>query len=287
MRTFIHIGLHKTGTTFIQHLANKNHENLLQMGRIYYDPRDEYPAHHDAAWQLLRGNVDAFNEMASRAKEKNAETLLISSEDLESLLFRPHLAEMLLSQLLQIGVTETVFVVYVRRTDNLFWSIYSELSKHIYVDPIQMLSDILRLGYLFIENPQAQQNAAPFWYFCFDHNRYIKEFKSRILANESMIAKVLVFSYDKFSQYPGDELFEALQAQDMLKNFPSAREQNISLSIEEATKNYVTIFDKSFKSSEFQSHLNFLVENRVYIGPLSRQAISMAIVGKFAEYGAF
>ena len=59
-QVFLHVGLHKTGTTFVQHLMRANRAALLEQG-VLYPGGDGFPSQIFAAWDLLgrrpRGTV--------------------------------------------------------------------------------------------------------------------------------------------------------------------------------------------------------------------------------------
>src|SRR3546814_8844165 len=64
MRLIVHMGLHKTGSTYLQHIFNDNHEALLGRG-VYYQKQPGYPAHHFGAWDILRGDTSRSEEHTS------------------------------------------------------------------------------------------------------------------------------------------------------------------------------------------------------------------------------
>jgi hypothetical protein len=84
----VHIGLHKTGSTFMQSIASRNHLRLIASD-LYFRRETGYPAHHDQAWRVLRGDFSGVDRLVQEATVTGARDLLISSEDLEGLLFRP------------------------------------------------------------------------------------------------------------------------------------------------------------------------------------------------------
>lgn len=284
MKAVIHIGLHKTGTTYIQHLANKNHLKLKNIG-IYYEPMPGYPAHHHAAWKLLRGDTSAIATMAKHASESKSNTLFISSEDLESLIFRPDITDSLINTIQPFGVDEVIFVIYIRRQDKLFMSHYSELSKHLYVDPFQMFYDIMRLGYLFIDKPNTAGDSAPFWYFCFDHYQFITAFQNQLRTYGNTSIKTMVYNFDDFAHYPGDALFDYLNAEECLESFPDSSERNARLT----NKEIVDGFSKQMKSFTYdmelstRKHVNRLIKSRITLTPLAIEAISKRLITKYGN----
>jgi hypothetical protein len=86
-RCFLHIGVHKTGTTSIQHLLNSNRAALQSKG--YYYPSagqpNDLPGHHNIAWQLwgdlrFRDDLGTVEDLISEIIER-PEHIILSSED--------------------------------------------------------------------------------------------------------------------------------------------------------------------------------------------------------------
>ena len=68
MKLIIHPGLHKTGSTYLQHVLNSNHAQLAARGG-WYQQQAGYPAHHFAAWRMLLGDPKPLEEMVREARE--------------------------------------------------------------------------------------------------------------------------------------------------------------------------------------------------------------------------
>lgn len=210
MKAVLHIGLHKTGTTFIQHAAHSSREDLKASG-IHYHP-SEFEGHHREAWDLLRGGTRGIETMVRAARDSGCATMLVSSEDLESLLFRPDVTTRLIETLASHGIADAEFVIHVRRPDTLFWSLHAELSKHLFVDVFHMFADILRLGYVFIDDPRPHEDRCPYWYFCFDHPRYIGAFARFLAEQDTLPCRVRVHDFDARAGQPGQDLFDGIGA---------------------------------------------------------------------------
>jgi hypothetical protein len=124
---YVHIGLHKTGTSSIQAFLRKNKPALLERGWLY--PRTGWTAggHHNLAYELL--GRKRFSEAAGRLSELEAEiaqapNAIVSSEELEFL----ELAEVRRLKA-AIGERETRILVYLRRQDALIGSTYAQQVK--------------------------------------------------------------------------------------------------------------------------------------------------------------
>ena len=64
---YVHIGLHKTGTTTLQHFLNDNEKELLTKDVLYPNagkPKKVFDyAHHNLAWQINRDKRCEANEI--------------------------------------------------------------------------------------------------------------------------------------------------------------------------------------------------------------------------------
>jgi hypothetical protein len=127
MTVYVHIGLHKTGTSSIQAFLRKNKPALLERGVLY--PRTGWTAggHHNLAYELL--GRKRFSEAAGRLSELEAElagapNVVLSSEEFEFL----ELAEV--RRLKEsLGLRDAKIVVYLRRQDALIGSTYAQQVK--------------------------------------------------------------------------------------------------------------------------------------------------------------
>lgn len=207
MRVIIHFGLHKTGSTSIQQFLNANTKQLLELG-VFYAPQSDYPAHHEVAWGVLNGELQQLANQYECGKNSNATTLIFSSEDLESLIFRWDLAEQLEAKLLYLGATSIEYVAYVRSPVSTFWSAYYEMAKHTYVDLLQMANDVLRKGYFFLENPHGSNGGCPYWYYCFDYDAFLSPFVIR--ADQKAEIAVSLYDFHGDHDYLGDCLIGSI-----------------------------------------------------------------------------
>jgi len=135
-RIFIHVGLHKTGTTAVQKFLCDNAERLLRR-RATLVPQNGRPwlrgqqmlGHHALAWSLApryappdweAQTFDALSaNLVAEIDASDAETVLLSSEELS-------LLDVDLLQRLQqrLAAYDLRFVVYVRRQDTALQSAY-------------------------------------------------------------------------------------------------------------------------------------------------------------------
>jgi hypothetical protein len=134
-KIFLHIGLHKTGTTALQSAFLRCRENLKEQG--FYYPRVGIPlnsqGHHNIAWGFLRdrrymassGDIHALlNEIES----VDCPNTIISSEDFESLLNQPMMLEKVTDVFSKNGF-KVLVIIYFRNQADYLISLYGELLK--------------------------------------------------------------------------------------------------------------------------------------------------------------
>jgi hypothetical protein len=90
-RLTIHVGLHKTGTTPIQHYFRRHVEDLRQYGILYPTAGrptwTELLGHHDIPWSLTRENMEApealFGRLRAEIDAAGARDVVLSSEEFD------------------------------------------------------------------------------------------------------------------------------------------------------------------------------------------------------------
>ncbi|HEU4959848.1 MAG TPA: hypothetical protein VFT56_05525 [Sphingomonas sp.] len=178
MRLIVHAGLHKTGSTYLQHVMNDNAALLSRQG-VFYEPQPGYPAHHHAAWDLLRGDGGPVTRMLGAARAAGCHTTIFSSEDLEGLIFDPQAVAALEATAAGQGVTEIEWHVCLRDPGAYFASLYAQLQHHVYADAVALLCEVLRDGMVMILDPLRGKPGTPYWCYCFDHDQYLTAFAER------------------------------------------------------------------------------------------------------------
>lgn len=122
MRLWLHIGVHRTGSTALQKLLSRNRDRLLDQG-FYYPEGGE-----NQAWLVDRFQHDheaamkAVAEAAGAAAASGCHDLVLSSEDFSSLQDIAPLAELE-------GRFDTRVIVYLRRQDLWLESWYNQNIK--------------------------------------------------------------------------------------------------------------------------------------------------------------
>jgi hypothetical protein len=219
MRLIVHLGFHKTGSTYLQHLLNKNSEALTDVG-IWYEKQEGYPAHHFTAWALLMGDAARLTAMLAAARDAGCHTAILSSEDLEAVPFNPQVARLIEQTAQAAGVTELEWHIALREPGAYFASLHAQLHHHVCADSLAMLTEVMRKGALFIPDPLPGGGGTPYWFYSFDHHRTVATF-ARTTPHP-----VIVHDFADADPYPGWRLIERLGAADALTQFPDQEARN-------------------------------------------------------------
>ncbi len=135
-RLILHIGLHKTGTSAIQRFLFENAEALSEQGFLYpvglfnsidhnpiawcMVPSRYFPPDYPFYWDHAKKNYWAhLHEIVETSR---AHTAILSGEDF-SLIDQVH------SLAQECAAYDTRIVVYLRRQDDLIWSLYNQMVK--------------------------------------------------------------------------------------------------------------------------------------------------------------
>lgn len=134
---YIHIGMHKTGTTSIQWYLSRHARRLKGYG--FHVPKvgrisREFAGHHNVAWLLLgdrraqarRGDLDA---LLSELDGSRATRAIISSEEFEFLADRPRELMRFEARISGAGWTP-VYLLFLRSPGSYTLSVFHELNKH-------------------------------------------------------------------------------------------------------------------------------------------------------------
>jgi hypothetical protein len=232
MRLVVHMGLHKTGSTFLQHLLNLNQPALADRG-IWYRPQPGYPADREVSWALMRGNGAPLREMIAEARRGGCETLLLSSEDLEAALCEPATMRAVTETCQAEGVTSAEWHIVLRDPGATFASMFAQVSHHDYADAFTLFYEAMSKGGVYFAFPGGDPNDAPYGFTCFDHHRFIATFAA------STTWPVLVHDFRDADPWPGWRLVDRLGALDVLTNVPGDDARNARLETDQVAANYV------------------------------------------------
>ena len=231
MRLIVHLGFHKTASTWLQHLLNDHHADLAERG-IWYEPQPGYPAHHFAAWDLLLGDAGRFAAMLGNAAARGCHAVILSSEDLEAVVYNPQVADTIEAAALLHGVTAIEWHVALREPGAYFASLHAQLQHHVYADSVTMFTEVLRKGMLFVADPLPGERGTPYWCYCFDHHAALSDFAAATRH------PVLVHDYADADPFPGWRLLDRLGALDAITRAPGAEGRNERLGRDAVTAGY-------------------------------------------------
>ncbi|GAA0736905.1 hypothetical protein [Sphingomonas japonica] len=231
MRLIVHIGLHKTASTWLQHLFNDNAEALAQHG-VYYQRQPGYPAHHDAAWQLLVGRSGPLDTMFEEARAARCDTLVLSSEDLEAAIFHRAPIDAIETAAARAGASIEWHAV-LRDPGACFASLFAQLQHHVYADATAMFYAVMRTGALHIADPMAGALGTPYWHYCFDAERHLTRFAAATRF------PVIAHDFDDGDPYPGWRMLAAIGASEAVTALPGTSARNARMAPLDVAQGYV------------------------------------------------
>jgi hypothetical protein len=275
MRLIVHAGLHKTGSTYLQHIMNDNHKALLSRG-VYYEKQAGYPAHHFAAWDVLRGDTSALARMIGTARQSQCHSVIFSSEDLEGVIFDRNAAISIEETALAAGVDAIEWHMSVRDPGEYFGSLYAQLQHHIYADATAMLCEVAREGMMMVIDPHRGQTGTPFWCFCFDHMRYISAF-----AEQTRHA-VILHDFRDAQPFPGWGILEAAGVLDAIGELPSQEARNSRMTDEDVCSGYCDQVLRLLPAGEQRRLVLPIVQEHVRRNLASVERYAEVVSGQFA-----
>ena len=190
MKLVIHMGLHKTATTSFQHFLHLNKNVLLDAGVIYPEI-EQNESHWLIPYEILRNNWSFLEEYMKHtlntARLRNVKTVLLSSEDFETLLLESFRAAQFEKLARGLGYSEIHWICVLRSQWDYFNSLYAEMSKH------KACLNYLMAGQEVFNYGEISIAANGFrWRFAFDYDSIIERFLEDIQGSFSVI------SYDSF-----------------------------------------------------------------------------------------
>lgn len=142
-KLYIHVGLHKTGTTGIQALLTVNTKQLAERGVLYpatgriantveYTADPAY-AHHNIPLVTMSGDNSLLHKLIKEIKDSDSHTAVISSEVFMQQ-FKNDLSNITRLAILR-DYFEVKIVFYLRRQDSLYESVTNQQIKDGHVAP--------------------------------------------------------------------------------------------------------------------------------------------------------
>ncbi|MDJ0644088.1 MAG: hypothetical protein QNJ15_14845 [Erythrobacter sp.] len=231
MKLIIHPGLHKTGSTYLQHVLNDNHAPLAKRG-VWYQPQEGYPAHHHAAWRILLGDERPLVAMIEQARTTDCHTVILSSEDLEGALYDDRALHAIDDAANQAAVGEIEWHVVLRDPGTAFASLFAQLQHHVYADAFQLFYDTMRRGFVHMAAPMPDAGT-PYWFYCFDHLADLGRLHSRAGAG------VVAHDFAAKSAFPGASILEHVGVLDAITTLPGQEARNARPDRDDIIRGYV------------------------------------------------
>ncbi|NJN23241.1 MAG: hypothetical protein HC810_01000 [Acaryochloridaceae cyanobacterium RL_2_7] len=185
---FLHIGLHKTGSTYIQKVFAENRELIRELGIDYPSLGAEFLfGHHNLAWSLMPGKQLLETTDFSIAKltqylhDSSVESTVLSSEEFDFLKIEH------ISKIYQVfSDFEVKIVFYVRHPLNAFYSLWQEAVKH--GDTTSLES--------FLENIRDRSHPFNYWNIANQWAHYFGPNSLQIVIYDNLVEKDLdIFIY--------------------------------------------------------------------------------------------
>ncbi|MDJ0690551.1 MAG: hypothetical protein QNJ41_18830 [Xenococcaceae cyanobacterium MO_188.B32] len=134
-KVFLHIGLHKTGSTSLQAFLHRNRNTLRDYGYLYPQTgaSSRFDCHHNLAWLLMNWSNKAdpslgtWKELHQEIDNTSLNKIIISSEEFEFVGMGKKSLNCLKSEL---EYYEVKIIVYIRRQDKRLESQYTDNIKN-------------------------------------------------------------------------------------------------------------------------------------------------------------
>ena len=150
-KIYIHIGLHKTGSTSLQSFLFKNENRFLDYGYLYPNQGRSFSrrCHHNLAWQAIKDKkysekLGSFQALCEEIEsKKNISNVIISSED-----FCKATLDEIKYIRSELGCYNIKIFVYLKRQDLRVQSVYSQMVKSSnYFDSIDKFIENVKSRY--------------------------------------------------------------------------------------------------------------------------------------------
>jgi hypothetical protein len=273
MRLIVHAGLHKTGSTYLQHIINDHHDALRGAG-VWYERQEGYPAHHFAAWAMLRGDMSPIERMIGDAARAGCHTVILSSEDFEGALFDGVTAPAVERAAAALGVSRVEWHVCLRDPGEAFSSLYAQLQYHVFANPASMLWEVLRDGMLMIIDPLRGAPGTPFWGFAFDHEHYLAAFEDQ--------HELVVHDFRDADPFPGRGVLEAAGVLHLIERLPGAEARNARLGGDQVRAAYADQILRWLPEEQHRAALQPLLDQQLAVHAAAVPAYAAAVSARYA-----
>jgi len=247
MKLIIHPGLHKTGSTYLQHVLNDNHSQLAARG-VWYQPQQGYPAHHEAVWRVLVGDEQPLIAMIEEARAADCHTVILSSEDLEGALYDDRPLHAIDDAANQTDLRDIEWHVVLRDPGAAFASLFAQLQHHVYADAFQLFYDAMRRGFVHMAAPMPN-TGTPYWYYSFDHLTDLGRLQERAGAS------VVAHDFGTKAAFPGAGMLERLGVLEAIEILPGSEARNARPSRDDIIRGYVTRVSEAVPDEDEQQRV--------------------------------
>lgn len=247
MKLIIHPGLHKTGSTDLQHVLNDNHAALAARG-VWYQPQEGYPAHHHAAWQVLLGDPGPLVDMAGQARAAGCDTLLLSSEVLEGALYDDRPLAAIDAAMRSVKINTVEWHVVLRKPGSAFSSLFAQLQHHVYADAFQLFYDVMQRGFVHMAQPMPGMGT-PYWYYTFDHLTDLERLQARTDA------PVFAHDFAADAPFPGAGILERLDVLGAIKMLPGDTARNARPQTDAVVQGFATRVEEAVTDGTAQTRV--------------------------------
>lgn len=183
---YIHIGTHKTGTSYLQTFLNINRSRLAQDGLCIPTAGRISPlsGHHNIAWELNQDDryscgMGSLSDLTAELADARSPLACISSEDFEYLYRTPDSLRILVTALQRVEYT-TKAIVYLRPQLDYAESLYAELLKHgLRIGFGQFLDTVISHGVF---------NTRDRWWFAFQYSTLLDSYAD-IIGRDNLIVR--------------------------------------------------------------------------------------------------
>jgi hypothetical protein len=272
MLLVIHAGLHKSASTFLQHVLLLNRE-LLAGRNVYFEPDAMMQASHGTAWMTLLDNFRHVEAHMRQARELGRDKAVLSSEDFEMMIFDARRAREVEASARSGGVTEIEWHFCLRDPGEYFASMYSELSKLSFGDYLGLLVGALRDGRIRVAREARRYPL--YWDFCLDYETYLTAFAGAISG------KVVVHDFRDQTPFPGHGVINRLIGPEPALALPGPASRNRRLSPAQVESNFAAKLDSIGQAAGLAAPVTEMLKGYLSVPAELQEACRLAISRKY------
>jgi hypothetical protein len=229
VKLILHAGMHKTASTFLQHVLVLNRDLLAARG-VYVAPDAKLTANHGTAWMTLRDDFRHLAAHVAEAVRARRATALLSSEDFETLVFDHRRALAAEAAARDAGADAIEWHFCLRDPGAYFASMYAQLSRLAFVSFTDWAALALRDGHIRV--PREAGRLPAWWEFCFDNETNLRAYA------EAIGGTVVVHDFRDQTPFPGHGIVANAAGQGLGLAQPGRSSRNLRVPADEVAANY-------------------------------------------------